>query len=105
MILPFQEFLDSLLVRHAGGRRRRGARAPCVLGRRGLVWRRRDAAIVARRGSRVCHLHLLLRQSPVVTSPRQHRLTTVAEEAKTALCLRVTRSAHERTPYHFGNTR
>ena len=60
MILPFQEFLDSLLVRHAGGRRRRGARAPGVLGRRGLVWRRRDAAIVARRGSRVCHLNLLL---------------------------------------------
>lgn len=105
MNVPFQEFLDALLVGHVGGRRG-GARASGILAGRHLVGRRRrDAAIVARRRSRVCHLHLLLRQSPVVTSPRQHRLTTVAEEAKTALCLRVTRSAHERTPYHFGNTR
>ena len=84
--LPFQEFLDALLVGHAGGRRRRGVGAPGVLG--GLVGRRREAAVTARRRlGRVCHSPASQFYPPSSHhSPWQHRPSgaIVAEEANMA---------------------
>ena len=101
MILPFQEFLDALLVGHAGGRGRRGVGAPGVLG--GLIGRRREAAVTARRRlGRVCHSPASQFYPPSSHhSPWQHRPSgaIVAEEANMAprlsLCLRFLAEQHQ----------